>query len=70
MQPLSIRTFKHYHMTRKDFVDHLKEEQAFYDTSMKARIGLYPSYYMGKYLKYMRLIEFIEENTPPHTLSS
>ena len=52
-------------MTRKDFVDNLKKEQAFYDTSLKARIGLYPSYYMGKYLKYMRLIEFIEENTPP-----
>lgn len=46
----------------KDYKVKIHEEQKPYDTSMKAFLLGYESFYIGSYLKYMRYAEWFEKN--------
>lgn len=41
-----------------DLKRYLRKEQAFYNTSFKAYLLQYPSYFIGQYLKCLRIVEY------------
>lgn len=44
----------------KEYRKKIKEEQLFYDTSLKARLLSYDSWFMGKYLLHLRYAEWYD----------
>ena len=52
-------------MKWSEFKKELQAEQAMYNTSLRARLVGYESFYIGRYLWYLRLCEWFAANYPP-----
>lgn len=50
-------------MNRKEFRSEVQQEQKFYDTSIRARILGYDSYYIGRYLNCLRWSEWYDQKS-------
>lgn len=50
-------------MLKKEYRQQIIQEQSFYDTSFRARVLKYDSFYIGKYLKSLRWAEWYDMKT-------